>query len=390
MKILFVINNLNIGGAEKALVNLLNSLDYSKYEVDLLLFKKVGHFLTEVPNEVNILPVPTNYHFFDSSIVNSLKTLNLNLIWSRYRFAQVMDKAPNPAQAEQFAWPYLSRSLAALEKEYDVAIGYLEKNPNYYVIDKVKAKKKIGFVHTDYKEMGFDVAVDYMYFDKLDAIASVSSESVFKLKEIFPKFSSKIHLVPNFTSEKAVNLKKVETVSEFDFEFNKCNIVTVARLESPKGIFTSIEVARKLLELGFSFRWYVFGEGSQRSALEALIEKYHLIDIFILAGSHSNPIKFMHVADVIVQTSVFEGKSIVLDEAKMLCKPIIVTNYPTAKDQIEHMVNGLIVGFDPEVIANEIIKLYFDKDLQEALQMRLKEDIHDASNYINSFNRLLQ
>ncbi|HCN11491.1 MAG TPA: glycosyltransferase [Chryseobacterium sp.] len=383
-KLLFVINNLNVGGSEKALISLLNELDYTKFEVDLQLFKKEGLFLNDLPAEVNLLPVPKSYRYFDGSFKKALRTLNLNLIFNRYKFSQIRKVAFSGGEAEQLGWKYLSKTFRILDKKYDVAIGYLEKNPNYFVVDKVQAKTKIGFIHNDYSKIDVNSDIDRLYFDKLNYICSVSEHCVHILKEYFPSQSQKIKLIPNLFSEKLILKKSEEEITEIEFDKNECNILSVGRLAEQKGFDLAIDTAFLLKERGFKFKWFILGEGSLRKLFEEKIEKLNLESYFFLLGNHTNPYKFMKNADLILQTSRFEGKSIAIDEAKLLNKIIVVTNYPTVKDQITHNVDGCISSFASSDIADQIVSVYYDKELKNNLQNYLE------NNRLQNENKLLE
>lgn len=372
-KLLFIINNMNVGGSEKALVSLLHDLDYSKFEVDLQLFKKEGLFMRDIPQEVNILKVPRNYKYFDCSYKKVLKTLNPNLILNRYRFTKVREKAKSPAEAEQLAWKFLAKTIEPLDKEYDVAIGYLENSPNYFAVDKVRAKKKIGFIHNDYKNIRVNPELDRPYFEKLNNVCSVSTQCVKILKNTFPLFTDKIKLIPNVFSEMLILKSSEELVTEVQMNPELFNIVSIGRLAEQKGFALAVTAASILKERGFGFRWFVLGEGSLRKELENKIRDLNLEDFFLLLGNQPNPYKFMKKANLIVQTSIFEGKSIAIDEAKLLNKIILVTNYPTAKDQITNNIDGCICDFSPNEIAERIISIANDNSLTENIIKYLKE-----------------
>lgn len=379
-RILFIINNMNIGGSEKALVSLLHEFDYSKFVVDLQLFKQEGMFLQEVPKEVNILNVPENYQYFDCSFTKVLKTLNPKLIYNRYRFSKIRNKAKSPAEAEQLAWKFLGNALDPLDKEYDVAIGYLEKNPIYFAIDKVRAKKKIGFIHNDYEKIKVNADLDRPYFDKLNYICSVSNHCVEILKGNFPMFDEKIKLIPNLFSENLILKRSKEEILEAEINTNLFNIVSVGRLAEQKGFDLSIEAAAVLKAINFQFNWFILGEGSLRSQLEKQITDLNLNGHVFLMGNQSNPYKFMNKADLIVQTSIFEGKSIALDEAKILNKMILATNYPTVRDQITHNVDGFICGFSANEIADNIIFIARDDSHKENIVQYLHLHRQEVEN----------
>src|SRR5690606_32083580 len=175
-KLLFIMNNLNAGGAEKALVSLLQAIDYSKYEVDLFLFEKTGLFLKSVPQEVTVIE-PENYKYFDMSlpkaIIENLKNANFKVACYRMLFGLVYKAEKTAVLREQKSWKYLAKALPGLDKKYDAAIGYLEKRPNYFCIEKTAADVKIGFIHNDYNLLKMDAAIDLPYFEKFDRIFTI-------------------------------------------------------------------------------------------------------------------------------------------------------------------------------------------------------------------------
>lgn len=158
--VLFIMNKLVCGGAEKSLISVLQSIDYSKYKVDLFLFKHEGIFLSKLPKEVNLLPEPENYKYFDmpfkKSLIELIKNKKYKIAYNRIVLGYLAKTEKNGALVEQRFWNYLARSIDEINKQYDVAIGFQEKNPIYYCVKKVKADRKIGWIHTDYNKLSFD------------------------------------------------------------------------------------------------------------------------------------------------------------------------------------------------------------------------------------------
>lgn len=371
-EILFVMNNLNVGGAEKALVSLLQVFDYEKYNVDLLLFKKEGLFLKQVPAQVNILPEPANYRYFDMSFVQVLKEnvwpWRWNLIYRRIQFKKMMQKAESPAEAEQLSWKPLSKTLKPLQKQYHAAIGFLEKNPNYFVIDKVKAEKKIGFIHTDYEKLKMNRYFDAFYFNKFNKIVVVSHESLQTLNQIFPNLSQKFLVLKNIISKK--NIIHLASTSEFDFKSENI-IVSVGRLSAVKGYSLSIKALRILKERNIDFTWIILGEGALRAEMETEIKSNGLEKNVLLLGAVENPYPYIVRANVFLHTSLFEGDGLSIKEAKILCKPIVLTNFTTACSHVINNETGIIVDFDAEEIANAIEKLLKNKELRNQFKRNL-------------------
>lgn len=373
--ILFIMNNLNCGGAEKALVSLLQTMDYRKYNVDLLLFKKEGIFLNNIPQDVNLLKEPFGYSYFDMSIkvsiLECIKKFRFDIALNRLFAGYIFKTEKNRVVCEQRVWKYISSSIKSLNKKYDVAIGYLEKNPIYYCIEKVNADKKIGFIHSDYEKLGMNPDIDSKYFNQLDNIVTVSEGCADVLKQTFPQHKSKIQVMYNIISPKVINKMASEDIST---DKEKINIVSVGRLNYQKGFDIAIEACKQLKKDGYDFVWNILGEGEERGKLEKMIKEYHLEDVFILSGIKENPYPYIKQADIYVQPSRLEGKSIAIDEAKILNKPILVTNFSTAKDQITNETNGLIVDMNPESIYNGIKQLIGSDELRRRLSQNLSNE----------------
>lgn len=367
-KVLFIIPSLNAGGAEKSLVNLLNHFDYEKYEVDLFIFCRGGIFEQFLPKDINIIEYNKDYINFSlglkSALINFIKDRKGTLIINRLLFSMTNKIRKDKRNIDQYNWKFLSKSLKSIDKKYDVAIGFLEKTSIYFCIDKVNANKKIGFIHNDYRELGLNPKIDEKYFEKLDNIFTVSENCLNILKDEFQNEKDKFGIMRNVVSVSMIN--KMATTHKSVYKKDKEQIlISIGRLHKQKGFDIAIDTCKKLIDKGYDIKWYVIGEGEERDELEKLIAKNNLEDKFILLGIKSNPYPFIKQADIYVQPSRYEGKSIALDEAKILRKPIIITNYTTAKDQIENGENGLIVDTNADSLEEGIEILINDKSIRD-------------------------
>nr|WP_168122817.1 glycosyltransferase [Paenibacillus sp. HB172176] len=385
-------NHLHCGGAEKALISLLQTIDYSSFEVDLLLFKKEGMFMNQLPSQVRLLESPSDYLIFDmpirQAITSCLKRGKLKLAWARIRAGLIFKSEKNPARCEQLVWKHLSRAMPALPVRYDAAIGYLEKNPVYYCIEKVKAEKKLGFIHTEYSKLGMDPALDQKHFAQLDYIVTVSKSCGDVLKRSFPAFEKKIEIMHNIVSPSLV-LQLSQKGNPYSHPYAGCRIVSMGRLHSLKGFDMAIEACRMMIDKGIPVQWYIIGEGEERERLKRSIEQHKLQEHFHLLGLQENPYPFIKHADIYVQPSRFEGKSIAVDEAKILAKPIVVTNFSTANDAVASMVNGLIVDMNAAAIAAGIERLWNDPALRDRLIKRLELEEPGTEAEISALYRFI-
>lgn len=368
-KILFVMQSLYNGGAERSLVNLLNEIPNDKYDIDLLLFKQEGTFLNQVPDSVKILKTPKALSKLFAPI-NKLNSLTLLKLWGTIKSRIVEKKKPEQAA---YRWEnYYSRYIPELEQEYDVAIAYISGEVMYYVAEKIKAKRKMVWIHNDYRTAGHPKKYDFKYLEKMDAIVSISDKCVKILEEEFPTMKDKICCIPNITSSIVIK-KRANEFEPKEYDKSICNILSIGRLSEQKGFDIAIKASRRLKELGMNFKWIVIGSGSLENYLKDLIKKEKVDDVFELIGPRENPYPYIKNCTIFVQSSRWEGKSVVIDEAKILSKPIITTNYPTVGDQIQDGKEGIIVNMTPDGIADGIKELLTNSSEQLRLTKNLME-----------------
>ncbi|UOK56379.1 glycosyltransferase [Bacillus sp. OVS6] len=291
--ILFVIDSLNSGGAEKSLVSLLNLFDYKKYNVDLLMFSPVGLYLPLLPKEVNILEQPNlikKQKFGIESMVRNgdFKELLIRLDTSISLRNPFYNKE---LHTSQIIWRSISKGFDKLDKKYDMAIAYSQGIPTYYVAEKVKADKKLCWINTDYKIAPYNKTFDEKYYDQYDNIIAVSDYN----KDVFinemPSAKQKTKVIYDIVSPKFI--KAMALLNDgFNDDFDGLRILTIGRLVESKGFDMAIEACYKLKKLGIRFKWYVIGEGSLKGKLENMIIKLQLQDTFILLGTYQNPYVF--------------------------------------------------------------------------------------------------
>lgn len=376
--ILIVMTSLYNGGAERSLVNFLNELPEGKYNIDLLLFKKKGMFLNQIPKFVNVLDVPSDIDKLYGPLKNAKEKLGLKLI------GNVISKIVKPHAMERrsYRWKkFYGKAIRPLEKKYDVALAYISGEVLYFVNEKVEAKKKIVWVHNDYQSAKYSKQLEYNHLKNMDKIISISDSCVKILKEEFPEFKNKICMIENITSSTVIKNKANEFFPE-EYSDEYYNLVSIGRLNNQKGFDIAIDSAKILKEKNVKFKWFIIGTGELKRKLEKQILHNHLENIVILLGAKENPYPYIKYSTIIVQPSRFEGKSVVLDEAKILAKPIVVTNYPTVRDQIIENKEGIVSEMNSTDLAKKIEKILFDVELRDNICNNLKNTEYGNQNEI--------
>lgn len=348
-KILFLCSNMNIGGFQRSIISLLQCFDYERYDVDLLLNNPDGILKRYIPDQVNILtPLisPNYYAPFPGCIISLIK--QGYLIQALYRIIGAGISVFSKGKGFVFA----NRVIPRLSKRYDVAIDYNGQQLLYYLVDSVEAEKKISFFHSDYKKWPYYKKTDSRYYKKVDTIVTVSDECVSSMKEIFPQYSEKIIRIENIISPRTVQTLK--DTPYFCDDYQSVRLLTVGRVCYEKGLDFAIEACKILRSQGYEFRWYWVGPYSENDEWVMKIRQENLIECLILLGPTDNPYGYMRQADILVHPSRFEGKSVTVEEAKVLNIPIIATNYSTVHNQIENGRTGMIVEMNAEAVANGI------------------------------------
>lgn len=361
-RILFIMVGLGNGGGQRSLINFLQLIDYEKYDVDLVLFKEKGLFFNQIPDNVSLQKDCEALHILYDNKIESICSVRHPVLSANHLFGTVVSKLKTKSgfQKGQYRWEHFySKVIPPLPKHYDVAISFMEGETTYFLVDKVSANKKIAWVHTDYSKINAYKDFDLKYYAKIDKVVTISNVCLSILQNTFPSIKDKFMVLPNLISSSVIR-KLSDAYIPSELNKDCINFVSIGRLVELKGFDLAISASAILKKKGIKFCWYVIGEGEEREKLEKQIEAEDVSDCFVLLGAIENPYPYMKCADIIVQTSRYEGKSMVLDEAKILAKPIVVTNYDTVGDQIQDQ-EGLIVDMTAEGVADGIYRMLQEK-----------------------------
>ena len=398
-KLLFVINTLGYGGAERALLNLLGALDPAQYQISLFVLTGQGELIHELPAYVGIL----NADYNDCSVLTKAGRTHLlrcvlragigkGLLVKRARYLlknlyrMCREKR---IQADKLCWRILAEGAPAPEGEYDLAVAYLEGGATYYVADRVRAKKKAAFVHIDYAQAGYGKALDLDCYQRMDHIFTVSNEVKEHFLEVYPSYENKVSVFPNLVDQKRV-CRLAEEGEGFPDAFHGVRILTVGRLTEQKRYDVAIDAMALLKKTSpVPVRWYVLGEGALREQLERQIQKLGLEKEFHLLGVKANPFPYYRGCDLYVHATGYEGKSIAIQEAQILGKPILATDCSGNREQIEPDVDGRLCRLDSQSVSDEILWMIAHPDRCKAYGQRARQKSLDSSAGFDAFFALL-
>lgn len=388
--ILFVIDSLTCGGAEKSLISLLNNIDYSRYNIDLLLIKRGGEFEKFLPEKVNIINSPNYFKYLsgdksDIAVIDKIK-FSCNRIRTSISL-RMNNLSKKTIHSEQVVFRSTGNCLEEIKKEYDAAIAYNQGFPTYFVADKVVAKKKLAWINCDYVRTKYDKDIDCNFYNKIDNIITVSKFAYESISNMKYGYKSKLKIILDIVDPNLIDMM-ANSENTVELDNNNFNILTVGRLATVKGYDLAVNTAKLLKDNGYKFKWYIIGEGAERDNIEKHIKESGLEDIVILLGAKTNPYPYMKNCNLYVQTSKKEGFGLTVMEAKILKSVIITTDFETSKELINNNNDGFIVLKDEEKIYDAITNVMNNP----AEYKRIKDNLGKIKAYssVNEINKIYE
>ena len=379
-KIIFISEALWIGGIETALVNLLNRLDYDKYDVTCLIIKDYQEMAKRITSKCRLI------------IADRQRIVSFGEEYKYKRLYNLIEEPQNASKLRHFIWKTLRLCFRAPEmylyskyikkqlgKEFfDVAVIYSDRTAEI-TIRSVQAGKFLMFYHNALIEKAYHDEIGYK---KCEKVIAVSEKKEKELKKFRYKYAEKIISVNNLVDVDDI-VKKSKEKPDIVFSKENFNIVTCGRLAHQKAIDWAIIACAELINRGYSnLKWWVVGGGPDEAALRHQIKEAGVENNFYLIGMQNNPYPYIANADLYVQPSRYENYSVVILEAMVLCRPILAT-IPAAKEQINSGVNGLLCEDSAEKIAESIeYLLVHDEEREKYHQALLKYSFDEANEKI--------
>lgn len=380
-KILFMVINMNVGGTEKALLNMIDVMPEEQYDITILMLESSGGFLRSIPDGIKVEYV--NGYSKMKDILNpppKIVVKNFLKQWKLFKafYYLILFLISSISKERSLLFASLLRHYPINQKEYDVAVAYAGPMDfiSYFILRKVKAKKRIQWVHFDITKIGFNTDFASKIYPEFDNIYTVSIEAKSKLVSNIPFLEGKTEVFHNLVSSHKVQEQAKDGVG-FTDDFNGIRILSVGRLSPEKGHDLAIKAMSKLITKGYNVRWYCIGEGSLKFELNKLIDELNIKQYFKLLGAFSNPYTYMSQCDIYVQPSRYEGYCITILEAKSLFKPIVATNVNGVKEQIKNGETGLIVDINEHSLFEAIKTIIEDQTLQNTFVSNLKREVKE-------------
>lgn len=382
-RIIILMHYMELGGAEMALLGLLGALDPERVDVDLFIYSHQGPLMKFIPSHINLLPENPAYSVIERPMSEALRKGHFGVVFgrlfARWRHQNYRKKHPalgDDGSIMQYVGDCVTPWLPRIspDVEYDLCISFL--TPHNIARDKIRAKKKLAWIHTDYSTVSVNADKELPVWNAFDAIASISDDVTSSFLKTFPSLRSKIIPVENILPESYIGARANELAADLNGDIK---LLSIGRFCTAKNYDNVPDIAKRITESGISgLKWYIIGYGADESLIRQRIAEAGMEDHVIILGKKENPYPYIKACDIYVQPSIYEGKSVTVRESQMLCKPVAVTAYPTAASQINDGVDGVIVPLDNEGCARGLAGFIVDRQKQADIVRYLQG--HDYAN----------
>ena len=375
---------MELGGVERSLLGLLDTIDYDRYDVDLFLMRHSGELMTHLNPKVNLLPEMPQYASLAVPMTSLLKKGQIDVLCGRLKgklAARRFDKQ-HPGEkpsitALTYSHKYTLKTMPQItNKTYDLAISFL--TPHYFLRERAKARKYAAWIHTDYTALSFDRRAELEMWSGYDTICGVSEQVSRGFQTSFPELAGKVRTIENILSKGLIDAQARETQTEMKSD-GAVSLLSVGRFCDAKNFDNVPDICRRLVGDGLDVKWYLIGYGGDEPLIRQKIAEAGMQDRVIILGKKDNPYPYMRDCDLYVQPSRYEGKAVTVREAQLLGKPVVITDYATSASQLEDGVDGVIVPMDNAGCAAGIAAL-----LRDPARMRQLSENCAKRDYTNS------
>ena len=390
--VLIVSHCMELGGAERALLGLLDEFDYDEYNVELFLLRHTGELMQYIPEKVKLLPENKKYSSLAVPLADVIKRGELGAAFGRYegkkkaiKFAISHNFKSGEYVLLEYSHKYTVRHMPMIsEMEYDLVISFL--TPHYFAAKKTKAKKKIAWIHTDYSFVEIDVDSEKKMWSAYDKIIAVSESGKEAFIKTFPSLSDRVEVIENIHPAEFIKAQ----ANEFDVtdempDDGFIKFLSVGRFCDAKNFDNVPEICSMLDNV----KWYIIGYGADEELVRSKIAEFGMQDRVILLGKKTNPYPYFKACDFYIQPSRYEGNAVTVNEALILGKLVAITNYATSASQINDGVDGVIVPLENKKCAEGLKNFINDKGLQQKIIENVNSTDFSKSAEIEKLYKLI-
>ena len=376
-RVLFVNDEMVVGGVSKVLNNLLKIIDIDRYNIDLLVLHPHGEMLSDIPDYINVIRGSGFFDIIDISFGNLLREFKFKLIIKKiYMFFLIKSGLIRDRILKE-------RSCLNI-RDYDVEVAYKDGFCSLFV-GYGDSLIKINWVHIDYLVKNYSykymniipgVLKRFDYHVGVSKVVSKSYQDIFNLDRVF--------VIYNIIDDIDIISKSKDVV---DFKDDCFSFISVGRLHYQKGYERLVRVCSQLITSGYYFKLYIIGDGELKERIVSLINSYNLNDNIILLGNRSNPFKYIRQADCFVLSSVYEGLPTVVFESMILKVPVVGLRVAGIEEQLNDKY-GMVMDNNDNGLYMGLKRVLDDPKILDYYRNNLSDYCYDNNMILNDIYKL--
>ena len=387
-KIIIVNNNMNLGGVQKALLDLLWAVQ-EEYDITLFLFSSTGEYMDKLPQKIKVVSCKSMFQCLGISQNESKSNPVLFLIRGLLAFL-------TKKWGKQTAMKLILMSQPVLTEKYDCAVSYLQNGGthsfyggcNEFVLQKIHADRKITFLHCDYRNCGANNLYNNVMYDQFDGIAACSEGCRKAFLEIFPEKENITMAVTNCHDYDRMIRMSQESPEVYDEDVT--NIITVARLSAEKGIERGIGAVAEAVKRGYKACYHIVGDGIEREKLENLVKTLEIEHCVKFYGGTDNPYRYMKNADLLMVTSFHEAAPLVIDEALCLGVPVLSTETTSSQDMVLDRGIGWVCKNDQQSLNKMLVQILEKSEILGQVKERISSMECSNKQAVYEFRKVIE
>lgn len=398
MKHIFIMaHSMDIGGAEKSLLGILENIDATRYQVDLFLLRHEGELLKYIPSGINLMPADPVYSLMGIPLKEVIKRGHFRIAYKRYIGKKKADERlrflninTDNNVINEYSHKYTVDALPQIsQKEYDLAISFM--SPHYYVAKKIYAKKKVAWIHTDYSKIKVDAESETAMWNMYDKSIAVSEMVKRAFLKTFSTLNKKVSVIENIVPFDYIKKIAEDFTVENEMKTDgSIKLLSVGRFSYPKRFDEVPLICKRIRENGLNVKWYLIGFGGDEQLINSKIAENNMGEFVVNLGKKDNPYPYFKACDFYIQPSRYEGKSIAVREAQLFSKPVVITNYTTAQGQLRDGVDGIIVPMELTQAADAITDFIKNTKLQQEIISNTKKIDYIGKKEVEKIYALLE
>lgn len=347
--LLFVNDEMTMGGVARILNNLLLRLDPKKYDIDLLVLHPHGELMNEIPNHIHLVPSHPFFKGVDVNLKKALQSFDVNAILSKLHILFYMKTG--------LIHTKLRRVRQRLHlKTYDVEFSAKEGFCTLFV-SAGNAHRKLNWVQVDYGQQNYSknhMPLMIKTLQSIDMNIACSKEVEASYRTLFK--TDKIQVIHNFIDD--LNIKKLaHEACDYSMDPNLIQFISVARFHPQKSVDRLIDAFSQVHHNHPNTKLILIGDGQLRSDLENQVKRLKLESSIDFLGMKHNPYPYIKAADVFVMSSLYEGYPTITIESFISGTPVLTTNVAGVEEQILPGENGWIVENSIEGLVKQMTEL---------------------------------